>query len=116
MRKRFLIRSAALTLLALVVVPPLFAGPKQEKKVREARWVYEQLFGNKQRKIPVALLADTRCIAVFPGVVEAAAVVKGESSEAAIFRPHVQVVPAHHGRGPSAVRVQVPDACGKNED
>jgi lipid-binding SYLF domain-containing protein len=56
----------------VVLSQPLWAGKKQEKKVREARWVYEELFGNKKQKIPSALLADTQCVAVFPGLVEAA--------------------------------------------
>jgi lipid-binding SYLF domain-containing protein len=77
MRQRLLVRSAAVALTILAFTSPLSAGPKQEKKVREARWVYEQLFGNQQRKIPVALLADTRCIAVFPGVINAAFILGG---------------------------------------
>lgn len=77
MRNRLLARSAALLTLVLACTSVAFAGPKQEKKVREARWVYEQLFGNQQRKIPVALLADTRCIAVFPSVMKAALVFGG---------------------------------------
>ncbi|MEJ2086142.1 MAG: lipid-binding SYLF domain-containing protein [Acidobacteriota bacterium] len=77
MPKRFLARSAAVFSVWIAFASILVAGPKQEKKVREARWVYEQLFGNKQQRLPAALLADTKCIAVFPGVMEAAFVFGG---------------------------------------
>lgn len=77
MRKRLLARSAAVFSVWMAFTSILVAGPKQEKKVREARWVYEQLFGNKQQTLPAALLADTKCIAVFPGVMEAAFVFGG---------------------------------------
>ena len=77
MRNRLLVRGAAIGSALLACATVLVAGPKQEKKVREARWVYEQLFGNKQQRIPAALLADTHCVAVFPGVMEAAFVFGG---------------------------------------
>ena len=71
MQRHTLIRSVAVALAIAVLAPSVWAGQKQEKKVRSARWVYEELFGNQQEKIPAALVADTRCLAVFPGLVEA---------------------------------------------
>lgn len=72
MRKRKVIGSAITVVLALGLASPLLAGKKQESKVRAARWVYEELFGNEQQRIPAALLADTRCLAIFPDLVKAA--------------------------------------------
>jgi len=72
MQQRKILRSAAMVLTIALLAHPLWAGKKQETKVRSARWVYEELFGNQQQKIPAALLADTLCVAIFPGLVEAA--------------------------------------------
>jgi len=71
MQRHKILRSVAMILTIACLTPTLWAGKKQETKVRSARWVYEELFGNQQEKIPAALMADTRCIAVFPGLVEA---------------------------------------------
>ena len=77
MRRHIILRNVAIALSIAALVPSAWAGQKQENKVRSARWVYEELFGNQQEKIPAALLADTRCIAVFPGLVEAGLVFGG---------------------------------------
>jgi lipid-binding SYLF domain-containing protein len=70
MQRQTLFRLSALALSLAFFPPSLWADQKQESKVRSARWVYEELFGNQIEKIPAALMADTRCIAVFPGLVE----------------------------------------------
>lgn len=75
-RHTFFLRVAITASLALLA-PVIHADQKQESKVRSARWVYEELFGNQIEKIPAALMADTRCIAVFPGLVEAGLVFGG---------------------------------------
>jgi len=72
MQRRKILRSVAIILSIACLAQPAWAGKKQETKVRSARWVYEELFGNQQEKIPAALMADTLCLAVFPGLVEAA--------------------------------------------
>ena len=77
MRRHIILRNVAIALSIAALVPSAWAGQKQENKVRSARWVYEELFGNQREKIPAALLADTRCIAVFPGLVEAGLVFGG---------------------------------------
>ena len=77
MRSPKLIPCAAVIVAALFLAQPIVAGKKQETKVRSARWVYEEMFGNKQEKIPAALLADTRCLAIFPGLVKAGLIFGG---------------------------------------
>lgn len=72
MRRNQRILALAMVLGLAAASPPLEAGKRQETTVRTARWVYEELFGNQQQKIPAALLADTRCLAIFPGLVKAA--------------------------------------------
>ena len=72
MQRRKILRSVAIILSIACLAQPAWAGKNQETKVRSARWVYEELFGNQQEKIPAALMADTLCLAVFPGLVEAA--------------------------------------------
>ena len=67
----------AIVFSILCLTTASWAGKKQETNVRSARWVYEELFGNQKEKIPVALMADTRCLAVFPGLVEAGLVFGG---------------------------------------
>ena len=77
MQRHKILRGVAMVLAMSCLTQPLWAGKKQETKVRSARWVYEELFGNQKEKIPAALLADTRCIAVFPSLVEAGLVLGG---------------------------------------
>lgn len=77
MRLQRLIPGTAAIVAVTFLAQPIFAGKKQETKVRSARWVYEEMFGNKQQKIPAALLADTRCVAIFPGLVEAGLIFGG---------------------------------------
>ena len=72
MRRHTHIGIFALVLSLGALTSAIWAGQKQETKVRSARWVYEELFGNQKEKIPAALMADTRCVAVFPGLKEAA--------------------------------------------
>lgn len=77
MKRHTILGGVAMILTLALLSSPVGATKKQETKVRSARWVYEELFGNQQEKIPVALLADTRCIAVFPGLKEAGLVFGG---------------------------------------
>lgn len=79
-----LARSMSLCLLGTILVAPAFAEKKQENKVRAARWVYEELFGNRQEKLPAALLADTKCIAVFPDLVKAGLVLGGSHGKGVV--------------------------------
>jgi lipid-binding SYLF domain-containing protein len=60
-----------LVLLTLAVVPAQ-ADQKQERKVRSAKWVAEELFDHPDRRLPQALLEQTRCVAIFPDVPRAA--------------------------------------------
>lgn len=64
-------------LLLLAAGPAARADLQQEEKVREARWVYESLLGGENEAVPRELLIKTRCIVIFPGVVEAAFAVGG---------------------------------------
>lgn len=51
----------------------LAAGaPRADAKVREARNLIEELLLADEKVVPVPLIEDTRCLAVFPKVVEAA--------------------------------------------
>jgi len=50
----------------------LQAGEKQESTVRKSRWVYEQVLQSPARRLPVLMLQATRCVAIFPGLKEAA--------------------------------------------
>lgn len=80
MQRHIFSRSLAVVLgfaLLASLAASVWAGQKQESTVRSARWVYEELFGNQKEKIPAALLADTRCVAVFPDLIEAALVFGG---------------------------------------
>lgn len=47
-------------------------APRAEAKVREARTLVEELLLGEQKVVPVPLIEDTRCLAIFPKVVEAA--------------------------------------------
>ena len=62
--------SGVLVVLAAATV--VEAGAKQERKVRAARWIYEELLLGEDRVVPDALLRETRCLAIFPDVTEAA--------------------------------------------
>ena len=72
MQRHKVLQAVVMIFVIACLAHPAWAGKKQETTVRSARWVYEELFGNQQEKIPAALMADTRCVAVFPGLVEAA--------------------------------------------
>lgn len=61
-----------LTLFLTLAVLPARADQKQERKVRSARWVVEELFDHPDRRLPQAILEQTRCVAVFPDVPRAA--------------------------------------------
>ena len=61
-----------LTVLLTLTVLPARADKKQERKVRSARWVAEELFDHPDRRLPQVLLEQTRCVAVFPDVPRAA--------------------------------------------
>ncbi len=71
MRPRLHSLVSLIVLLTLIVVPAR-ADQKQERKVRSARWVAEELFDHTDRRLPQALLEQTRCVAVFPDVPRAA--------------------------------------------
>jgi SH3 domain-containing YSC84-like protein 1 len=64
----------ALTALLLIAGQAVAsaAEPRAEAKVREARELIEELLLGEQKVVPVQLIEDTRCLAVFPKVVEAA--------------------------------------------
>ncbi len=51
---------------------PAQAGDKQEGKVRNSRWVYEEVLQNPTARLPAAMLDATKCVAIFPGLKEAA--------------------------------------------
>lgn len=72
MRLSYRITLLVSLLVAVLSTAPLSAGTKQENKVLAARWVYEEVLQNPQRRLPRGLLVATQCVAVFPGVVEAA--------------------------------------------
>jgi len=63
-----LISSLSVGLLA----PPAQAGDKQEGKVRNSRWVYEEVLQSPARSLPAPMLEATKCVAIFPGLKEAA--------------------------------------------
>jgi hypothetical protein len=67
MRSRLNSLVLLLVLLTLAVVPAR-ADQKQERKVRSARWVAEELFDQPDRRLPQPLLEQTRCVAIFPDV------------------------------------------------
>ena len=63
------LKSLVLLFVVLTIaVLPASADQKQERKVRSARWVAEELFDHPDRRLPQALLEQTRCLAVFPDV------------------------------------------------
>ena len=51
---------------------PAQAGDKQEGKVRNSRWVYEEVLQNPAARLPAPMLDATKCVAIFPGLKEAA--------------------------------------------
>jgi lipid-binding SYLF domain-containing protein len=59
-------------LLLVISVAAARADQKQERKVRSARWVAEELFDHPDRRLPQVLLEQTRCVAIFPDVPRAA--------------------------------------------
>jgi lipid-binding SYLF domain-containing protein len=63
---------ALLFVLLTLTVVPAQADKKQERKVRSAKWVAEELFDHPDRRLPQALLEQTRCVAIFPDVPRAA--------------------------------------------
>lgn len=70
-RARLVAWMAFAAVLALAA-SPLSAGHRQEQRVREARWSYEKLLDDPRERIPAELLERTRCVAIFPRLVEAA--------------------------------------------
>ena len=48
------------------------AAEKQEGTVRKSRWVYEQVLQSPARRLPTPILQATKCVAIFPGLKEAA--------------------------------------------
>jgi lipid-binding SYLF domain-containing protein len=70
---RLLLHLALISCLSVgLLAPPAQAGDKQESKVRNARWVYEQVLQSPARKLPAPMLEATKCVAIFPGIKEAA--------------------------------------------
>lgn len=84
MRQNWILRSLLIATIALGLASPLLAQKKQENKVRSARWVYEELFGNRQQKLPAALLSDTRCLAIFPDLVKAGFILGGSHGKGVV--------------------------------
>jgi lipid-binding SYLF domain-containing protein len=76
MRDRILRRWIAVV-AALTFAVPLAADTKQQRRVESARWVYESVFNFPGRTLPRSLFQETRCLAIFPGVKEAALVIGG---------------------------------------
>jgi lipid-binding SYLF domain-containing protein len=70
---RGLRRLALVAVLAIgLLTQPVRAGEKQEGTVRNSRWVYEEVLQSQTRRLPAAILQATKCIAIFPGLKEAA--------------------------------------------
>ena len=62
-----------IVLTALVAVAgPMTADQKQQRRVESSRWVYEAVFNHPAKVLPATLYRETRCLAIFPGVKEAA--------------------------------------------
>jgi lipid-binding SYLF domain-containing protein len=55
-----------------VLAQPAQASDKQESKVRNSRWVYEEVLNSPVKKLPASMLEETKCVAIFPGLKEAA--------------------------------------------
>ena len=51
---------------------PVQAGKKQESTVRKSRWVYEQVLRSPAKRLPAPILEATKCVAILPGLKEAA--------------------------------------------
>ena len=64
-------------LLASLLAQSVQAGDKQIGKVRNARWVYEEVLQSPTKRLPAAILQSTKCVAIFPGLNEAALVFGG---------------------------------------
>ncbi|MDX1502507.1 MAG: lipid-binding SYLF domain-containing protein [Thermoanaerobaculia bacterium] len=62
--------AALAVVLALAAAPASAAEPA--RKVRTASRIFEELLLGSERVVPEPLLRQTRCLAVFPGVTEAA--------------------------------------------
>ena len=77
-------RRATLALVAILVAAPLHAGKKEQRKVLSAKYVYEEVFRDQQRKLPANLLERTRCLAIVPDVVEAAFVFGGSHGKGVV--------------------------------
>lgn len=70
---RGVLRNAvSLTALLLLGTAGFAADARQEARVRAARGLVQELLLGSNQVVPTALVEDTRCLAVFPGVVEAA--------------------------------------------
>ena len=70
---RLLFHLALISCLSMgLLVQPAQAGDKQEGKVRNSRWVYEEVLQSPARSLPTPMLEATRCVAIFPGLKEAA--------------------------------------------
>ncbi len=70
---RLLLHLALVSVLTLgLLAQPAQAGQKQEGKVRKSRWVYEGVLKNPVEKLPPTLLEATKCVAILPGLKEAA--------------------------------------------
>ena len=70
---RGLHRLALIAALAFgLLTQPARAGEKQEGTVRKSRWVYEEVLQNQTRRLPAPILQATKCVAIFPGLKEAA--------------------------------------------
>lgn len=61
-----------IALCAWILAAPSAADSKQIWKVREARWVLDELVNSESPVVPRELLEDTRCVAIFPGIVKGA--------------------------------------------
>jgi lipid-binding SYLF domain-containing protein len=70
---RFLSHIVLSSLLAATsIAQPAEAGEKQESTVRNSRWVFEQVLQNPAKRLPAPILQATKCIAILPGLKEAA--------------------------------------------
>jgi len=70
---RFLLHLALIAGLSVgLLAQPAQAGDKQEGKVRNSRWVYEEVLQSPARSLPAPMLEATKCVAIFPGLKEAA--------------------------------------------
>ena len=66
---RLLLHLALISCLSMgLLVQPAQAGDKQEGKVRNSRWVYEEVLQSPARSLPTPMLEATKCVAIFPGL------------------------------------------------